>query len=128
MPIARGASRQEQEERIALLVSQLDLEEKVAMLSGHGFMKQIAEDGRYCARMYHIGAGNDRLGIPQLLFNDGPRGVAMGHSTCFPVPMARGASFDVEFGDLGSLESSRDELRRRDPQLAISFLDNKGIL
>lgn len=57
----------------------------------------IAEDGgRYCARLYHIGAGNERLDIPPLLFNDGPRGIGMGNSTCFPVPMARGASFDVD--------------------------------
>ncbi|MAE96635.1 MAG: glycosyl hydrolase [Deltaproteobacteria bacterium] len=97
MPIAKGATRQEQEECIEALLGELLLEEKVAMLSGHGFMEQIAEDGgRYCARPYHIGAGNERLGIPPLLFNDGPRGIAMGSSTCFPVPMARGASFDVE--------------------------------
>ncbi len=96
MPIAKGASPKEQADRIEELLGELSLEEKVAMLSGHGFMKQVAEDGRYCARMYHIGAGNERLGVPPLLFNDGPRGVAMGQSTCFPVSMARGASFDVD--------------------------------
>jgi beta-glucosidase len=37
-----------------------------------------------------------RLGIPGIRFTDGPRGVVIGHSTCFPVPMARGASWDVE--------------------------------
>src|ERR1700733_10169445 len=36
----------------------------------------------------------DRLGIPGLLFSDGPRGVVMGHSTAFPVSMARGATWD----------------------------------
>jgi beta-glucosidase len=93
----RGATPQQLEERIEAVLSELSLEEKVAMLSGHGFMEQIAKDGgRYCARLYHIGAGNKRLGIPPLFFNDGPRGVAMGSSTCFPVPMARGASFDTE--------------------------------
>ncbi len=35
-----------------------------------------------------------RLGIPGLLFSDGPRGVVMGHSTAFPVSMARGATWD----------------------------------
>jgi len=95
--VPAGASAQQQAERIEQLLGELTLEEKVFMLSGHGFMKQIAEDGgRYCARLYHIGAGNERLGVPPLLFNDGPRGVAMGSSTCFPVPMARGASFDVD--------------------------------
>jgi beta-glucosidase len=97
MPITRGATREQQEERIEELVAELTLEEKVPMLSGHGFFKQIAEDGgRYCASLYHIGAGNERLGIPPLLFMDGPRGIGIGSSTCFPVSMARGASFDVE--------------------------------
>lgn len=97
MPIEKDAGREAIEARIGEWMAELSLEEKVAMLSGHGFMKQIAEDGgRYCARPYHIGAGNERLGIPPLMFNDGPRGVAMGRSTCFPVPMARGASFDVD--------------------------------
>ena len=35
-----------------------------------------------------------RLGIPGVRFTDGPRGVVMGASTCFPVAMARGASWD----------------------------------
>jgi beta-glucosidase len=97
MPIARGATPEQQASRIEELVAELTLEEKVPMLSGHGFLKQVAQDGgRYCARLYHIGAGNERLGIPPLLFMDGPRGIGMGSSTCFPVSMARGASFDVE--------------------------------
>ena len=84
-------------ERIESLLGELSLDEKIAMLSGHGFFEQIAADGgRYCASLYAIGAGNERLGIPPLLFNDGPRGIGMGSSTCFPVPMARGASFDVD--------------------------------
>lgn len=35
-----------------------------------------------------------RLGIPGFDFVDGPRGVGLGTATCFPVSMARGASFD----------------------------------
>ena len=97
MSIEKGASPSQQEDRIEALLPELSLDEKIAMLSGHGFFQQVAEDkGRYCAHPYHIGAGNERLGIPPLLFNDGPRGVLMGSSTCFPVPMARGASFDVD--------------------------------
>jgi beta-glucosidase len=97
MPIAPGATPNEIEARIEELVAELSLEEKIPMLSGHGFFEQIAADGgRYCASLYHIGAGNDRLGIPKLLFMDGPRGIGMGASTCFPVSMARGASFDVD--------------------------------
>ncbi|GIH94153.1 glycoside hydrolase family 3 C-terminal domain-containing protein [Planobispora siamensis] len=37
----------------------------------------------------------DRLGIPGLLFADGPRGAVLGNSTAFPVSMARGATWDV---------------------------------
>ncbi len=97
MPIDGGSGPQPQQQRIEELLGALSLVEKVAMLSGHGFLQQIAEDGgRYCARLYAIGAGNERLGIPPLLFMDGPRGIAMGSSTCFPVSMARGASFDVD--------------------------------
>lgn len=36
-----------------------------------------------------------RLGLPGIRFTDGPRGVVMGSSTAFPVPMARGATWDV---------------------------------
>jgi beta-glucosidase len=36
----------------------------------------------------------DRLGLPGIRFTDGPRGVVMGNSTCFPVTMARGATWD----------------------------------
>lgn len=44
----------------------------------------------------YVFASAKRLGIPGLRFSDGPRGVVMGHSTAFPVPMARGATWDVE--------------------------------
>ena len=38
----------------------------------------------------------DRLGLPGFAFSDGPRGVVVDQSTCFPVSMARGATWDVE--------------------------------
>jgi beta-glucosidase len=85
------------EARIGEILASLSLEEKLWMLSGHRFFDAIREDGgRYCARPYDIGGGSERLCIPSLRFCDGPRGVAMGRSTCFPVTMARGASFDVD--------------------------------
>ena len=37
-----------------------------------------------------------RLGIPPILFVDGPRGLVSGEGTCFPVSMARGASWDLD--------------------------------
>lgn len=36
----------------------------------------------------------ERLGIPGIMFTDGPRGVAVGSSTAFPVALARAASWD----------------------------------
>ncbi len=41
----------------------------------------------------------ERLGVPGLQFSDGPRGVVVGSSTCFPVSMARGATFDPDLED-----------------------------
>jgi len=94
--IDTGASHRDQEERREALLAELDLDEKIHMLSGHGFFREMQEGGRYCGVPHPIGGGNERLGIPSLGFADGPRGVALGESTCFPVSMARGASFDVD--------------------------------
>src|SRR5688500_16198305 len=38
----------------------------------------------------------ERLGVPGFAFSDGPRGVVIGPATCFPVSMARGATWDVD--------------------------------
>src|SRR5215217_7814946 len=37
-----------------------------------------------------------RLGVPGVRFSDGPRGAVIGQSTAFPVPMARGATWDPD--------------------------------
>ncbi|MEM6947567.1 MAG: glycoside hydrolase family 3 C-terminal domain-containing protein [Pseudomonadota bacterium] len=77
------------------VLSEATLEEKVAMMSGRGFFKAMQEDAmRWGGRPYRAGGGCERLGVPALYFTDGPRGVARGNSTCFPVTMARGASWD----------------------------------
>ncbi|KWX86938.1 glycoside hydrolase [Paenibacillus riograndensis] len=78
------------------IVSQMSLEEKVYLMSGRVSMEEMLEDFKerhYNWRPYPAG-GNDRLGVPELKFVDGPRGVVSGNSTCFPVAMARGAAFD----------------------------------
>lgn len=50
----------------------------------------------------------DRLGVPGFAFSDGPRGVVIGNGCCFPVPMARGATWDPQLeeaiGDAIGLE------------------------
>lgn len=38
----------------------------------------------------------ERLGVPGFAFVDGPRGVVVDRATCFPVSMARGATWDDE--------------------------------
>ncbi len=47
---------------------------------------------------YHLApfaaAEVDRVGIPGVHFSDGPRGAVVGNATCFPVSMARGATWD----------------------------------
>jgi len=86
--------------RVAKALVELTLEEKVEMLAGHGFFRAYIDDGmRYNARVYLVGGGNERLGLPALLFTDGPRGIAVGASTCFPAAIARGASFDPDLED-----------------------------
>ena len=81
------------------LVDQMTLDEKINLMSGKINMlmlnKQMITGKGYNYVPYPAG-GCDRLDVPQMLFCDGPRGVLPGNSTCFPVTMARGASFDVE--------------------------------
>ena len=79
------------------ILAEATLAEKVGLMSGRGFFSDYAQDGGvWGARPYRAGSGIERLGVPPLYFTDGPRGVARGHSTCFPCTMARGASFDID--------------------------------
>jgi len=86
----------EREERIRRLVSRMSLAEKTRQMAGRmRTWEMLASLVRYNLRPFR--AGEDRrLGIPPLRFTDGPRGVATGRSTCFPVPMARAASWDTD--------------------------------
>lgn len=84
------------------IVSQMSLEEKIYLMSGRVSMAELTEvfnhvspDIHYNYYPYPAG-GNKRLNVPELKFCDGPRGVVCGKSTCFPVTMARGATFDTE--------------------------------
>ncbi len=77
------------------LVSQMTLEEKIHMMAGHSEPSASMGGGGYNLEPYPF-AGCKRLGIPELMFCDGPRGCVSGSSTCFPVSMARGATFDPE--------------------------------
>ena len=79
------------------LLSKMTLKEKVLFLSGNW---QMIRDAVVYKRTYNPvpieSHGCKRLGIKPVAFTDGPRGVVMGNSTCFPVSMARAASLDRE--------------------------------
>lgn len=98
-------------EQAQKIVDQLSLEEKVFLMSGSivdlnrtppekiaqmmGGM--LSDDNHYNMTPYPAG-GLPEHNIPPMLFVDGPRGVVCGtgKSTCFPVSMARGATFSPE--------------------------------
>lgn len=91
----KGMTKDEIKETITAILAEATLEEKVAMMSGHGFFESMTRtERRWGAEPYRAGGGCERLGVPALYFTDGPRGVARNNSTCFPVTMARGASWD----------------------------------
>jgi len=49
-----------------------------------------------------------RLGFPGIRFSDGPRGVVVGNSTCFPVTMARAATWDEDLEQQVGLAMGRE--------------------
>ncbi len=81
------------------LLEEMTLDEKIYMLSGHGALQSLIDIIK-TKRNYNVRAlpagGCKRLGIPTVLFTDGPRGVVMGNSTCLPVSMLRASTFDEE--------------------------------
>ena len=80
-------------------IPQLTLEEKIGIMSGQITEEKLLDDlfviGHYNVKPYPT-MEVKRLGLPNVRFVDGPRGVVAGSSTCFPVSMARGATFDRE--------------------------------
>lgn len=52
-------------------------------------------EGGYHHAPFHA-ARVERVGLPGISFSDGPRGAVIGNATCFPVAMARGATWDPE--------------------------------
>ena len=80
------------------LLGRLEDEEKRSLLDGDEpfwpGMPRMVEEGYN--REPIVAGAVERLGIPGIRFSDGPRGAVVGRSTCFPVPMARGATWDPE--------------------------------
>lgn len=91
-------------EKAKEIVSKLTLEEKISLMSGATSLKEelkyIEEDpeNKHYNYIPYPAGGIERVGLPPMLFCDGPRGVVCGagKTTCFPVSMLRGASFDTE--------------------------------
>lgn len=87
-------SDEARERRVDGLIAQMSLRDKVGQMScSTPLYKQAVMLPRYNYWPFDSGP-NRKLGVPPVRFADGPRGVVIGHSTCFPVSMARGASFD----------------------------------
>jgi beta-glucosidase len=85
-------------EAAAALVAQLTEYEKLWCLDGDAptwaGLKFLADDGYH--KDVFIGAELERIGFPGIRFSDGPRGAVVGNATAFPVPMARGATWDLD--------------------------------
>jgi beta-glucosidase len=93
--VAGGASV---EDAAGQLVSTLSEHELLWCLDGDaptwaGLMF-LGNDGYH--RAVFVAAELDRIGFPGIRFSDGPRGAVVGNATAFPVPMARGATWDVD--------------------------------
>lgn len=78
------------------LVAALTPEERLWCLDGDAptwaGLKFLNHDGYHKAPFR---AGEvERVGLPGISFSDGPRGAVVGNATCFPVSMARGATWD----------------------------------
>jgi len=81
-------------------VAKMTLKEKVGLMTGRSLTKLLLPIHfvffKHYNRTPYPNNPVPRLGVPTMKFCDGPRGVVSQHSTCFPVPMARGATFDVD--------------------------------
>ncbi|MDX2140769.1 MAG: glycoside hydrolase family 3 C-terminal domain-containing protein [Chloroflexota bacterium] len=78
------------------LLAQMTLNERIHEMSGTTPLWRAIRELLIDYNFRAIPSGGcKRLGIPPLLFTDGPRGVVLYHSTCFPVAIARGATWDT---------------------------------
>jgi beta-glucosidase len=92
VPKGRALSREEIDALAHRFLAEMTLEEKVLQMSGDTWLWDYVGK-RFVGREWKAGV-DPRLGLPRLVCTDGPRGIGLGHSTCFPVPMARAASWD----------------------------------
>jgi beta-glucosidase len=86
------------DDAVSILLSHMSQKEQLSLLDGdEPFWKGLGSIlcDRYNRVPFVMGAV-PRLKIPGIKFTDGPRGIVMGASTCFPVSMSRGATWDTE--------------------------------
>ncbi len=84
---APGEARGGSGNRVARLVAQMTLDEKISMLHGETDPKGLGESGYV--------AGVPRLGIPELRLSDGGEGIrVLKPATALPSPVALASSFD----------------------------------
>src|SRR6266571_5333743 len=88
------------DERAALVLAQLTLEEKISMVHGK------SNDAYAMAAIA-------RLGIPALTMTDGPAGINVGQATSLPAPIGLAATWDLaaaeQYGELLGREAEVDE-------------------
>jgi beta-glucosidase len=93
--VANGLEPEEAAQRLA---GSLTAEEMLWLLDGDApcwaGLDFLGKNG-YHQAPFHA-ARVPRVGLPGFSFSDGPRGVVIGDRTCFPVSMARGATWDPD--------------------------------
>ena len=81
------------------IVSRLSLKEKILLMSPNMSWLELIWQAlilRHFNNKPVRAGGNKRFGVPEIRFCDGPRGLVCYRATCFPVSIARAASFDPE--------------------------------
>ena len=80
------------------LTSEMTQKERLWCLDGDAptwaGVEFLANDGYHMAPF--LAGRVERIGLPGISFADGPRGCVVGNATCFPVSMARGATWDPD--------------------------------
>jgi beta-glucosidase len=78
------------------LIRQLSDKEVLWLLDGDSRVPDLVKMAKKFSTVALTGGALPRLGIPGIRFSDGPRGVVIGHSTAFPVTMARAATWEPD--------------------------------
>lgn len=108
--IAAAKAGQDIDTLAQTLFSKLTPDERLHLLDGDDLfwpgLHNMLTDGYNRRPLIH--GCVERLSIPGVRFADGPRGCVVGESTAFPVPMARGASWDLDLEERIGLAIGRE--------------------